>query len=160
MWPLCGLMRYMSRPPQQGKIPRPGEFQGLARTGTQASRLHSPCSDLFPRSLSSKMLELFKPKRKKKKKSHFCNLSNCSFSCMFPLQQSSIQSDTHLILMFGQTTSGFIMGSGTWQSPARVQALPSFLILRKAPSPRLLPLSSNLSPPASGFLVVFQNISL
>ena len=54
---------------------------------------------------------------------------------MFPLQQSSIQSNTHLVLMFGQTTSGFTMGPETWQSPARVQALPFFLILRKALSP-------------------------
>ena len=117
MWLLCRLMGYITWPSSPGKIPRSRESRGLARTGTQASCLHSHCSDLFPHSLSSKMLELSNQKEKEKK-SHFCNLSNWSFSCMFPLPQSSIQSNTHLVLMFGQTTSGFTMGPETRQSPA------------------------------------------
>ena len=52
--------------PTRGNIPRSGESQRLARTGTQASCLHSHCSDLFPHSLSSKMLKLLNQKEKEK----------------------------------------------------------------------------------------------
>lgn len=147
MWLLCRLMGYITQPSSPGKIPRSRESQGRVRSGTQASCLHSHCSNLFPHSLSSKMLELANQKEKEKKIT-LLQFIKLEFLLYVPFA-TKLDSKQHPPRSYVWPNHLWLHnGARNTAKPGWVQALPSFLILKA------------LSPPTSDFLVVFQNISL